>query len=97
MNREVTIGLLIGAVALAFAAFPILHRKSAPCASDEHALDCLVDRAADSLAAATACARCYAANPAGSRFCAACGKPLAGAHAPAAGDADAGARGGAAP
>lgn len=78
MDLELAIGLGIGVAALAFAALPLLRRNRAPRAGEERALERLVDRAAAALAGGTICPRCYAANPAGAGFCAACGASLAG-------------------
>ncbi len=78
MDLELAIGLGIGLAALAFAAYPLLRRhEDAPRAGDERALDRLVDDAGVALAAGTVCPRCYAANPADSRFCGTCGASLA--------------------
>lgn len=75
---ELAIGLAAGALALALVALPLLRRAGEPNAEDDAALDRLVDAAARSLDAGTACARCLAANPPGSSHCAACGAGLEG-------------------
>ncbi|MGD8276579.1 MAG: zinc ribbon domain-containing protein [Gemmatimonadota bacterium] len=56
----------------------------AEAASDtEPGLRAEVDRYREALRAGTLCDRCGQANAAGSRFCAECGRPLAGSRQPA--------------
>ena len=65
----------LGFIVVAAVAFPLLAGRARY--SDATTLDADVERYRQALAAGTVCARCRFANPAGSRFCAECGRALA--------------------
>lgn len=81
MSVELAVGLGLGALALLLAAMPLLRRPAPRTPADDDAVERLVDAAEVALAADAVCARCYAANPEGARFCATCGRRLAGSGA----------------
>lgn len=79
---EFIVILLIGAVGAGFVLAPVFRARRAPAAGvpvllDEAAIDREVERYREAVRAGTVCGRCRFANPAGSRYCADCGKPLA--------------------
>lgn len=82
MSVELAVGLGLAALALLLAAMPLLRRPAPRTPADDDAVERLVDAAEVALAADAMCARCYASNPEGARFCATCGRRLAGAGDP---------------
>lgn len=66
----VALGLIVAAVV----AYPLIAGR--PRYDDAAALEAEVARYREALAAGTVCARCRAANPADSRYCAECGRAL---------------------
>lgn len=78
MSVELAVGLGLAGLALLLAAMPLLRRPAPRTSADDAAVERLVDAAEVALAADAMCARCYAANPEGARFCATCGRRLAG-------------------
>ena len=71
---ETLVIIVLGVIALGAVAYPLIVGTSRY--ADEAELDDDVARYRDAVAAGTVCARCRAANPAGSRFCTECGRPL---------------------
>lgn len=78
--------ILIATGAVAAALIPLARgldtTRSAPATGpgfrDDDAIEAEVARYRDSLRAGTLCRRCRFPNPAGSNFCADCGRPLGG-------------------
>ena len=73
---ELAVIVVLGLLALGAVAFPLIAGRSRY--DDNAALEADVERYREAVAADTVCPRCLAANPAGSRFCADCGRGLAG-------------------
>lgn len=72
---EYLVVIILGLIAAGAVAFPFL--TGATRYTDAERMEADIQRYRDAVAAGTVCSSCRAANPAGSRYCAECGKALA--------------------
>lgn len=68
--------LLIAGTAAAAVLYPLLRRDNGDSLNTDDAIERRIAQYREGLRNGTVCDRCYAANPAGSNFCAECGQAL---------------------
>jgi len=68
--------LLIVAAAAAAVLYPLLRRGQDDALNTDDAIERRVAQYREGLKSGTVCDKCYAVNPAGSNFCAECGRAL---------------------
>lgn len=73
---EYLVILLIVGTAAAAVLYPLLRRDNEEAASTDEAIERRVAEYREGLKNGTVCGKCYTVNPAGSKFCASCGRAL---------------------